>query len=104
MYDLQSLVSLVLGFAALALEIVSFVDALRRRPDAFIAAGKMTRTRWLVILGIAALVGFVFVRSVFSLPGLIAVVAAIIYWVDVKPALDQVSGGRGGRGGPYGGW
>ena len=37
----QNLVSLLLGLAALALEVFAFVDAIRHRPDAYVAAGKL---------------------------------------------------------------
>ena len=35
----QSTVTLILGVAALALEVFAFIDALRLRPDAYVAAG-----------------------------------------------------------------
>ncbi len=99
----QSLILLGLGLVAFAVELFALVDALRRRPDAFVAAGKRTKTFWLVILAVAALLGFVLVLNPLGIFGLIAVVAAAIYLADVRPALDQVTG-RGGRSGPYGPW
>jgi hypothetical protein len=101
----QSTVTLILGVAALALEVFAFIDALRHRPDAYVAAGKRTKQFWLIITGIAALVGFVFVFSPLNLLGILAVVGAAIYLADVRPALQQVSGrGRGSSQGPYGPW
>lgn len=101
----QNVVVLVLGVAALALEVFALVDALKHRPDAYVAAGKRTKKFWTIITGIAALVGFVFLFSPLNFLGIIAVVAAGIYLADVRPALQQVSGhGRGSASGPYGPW
>ena len=98
----QAMILLVLGIAALGLELYAFVDALRRRPDAFEAAGKRTKNFWLLVLGVATAVGFV--SNVLSMFGVIAFVAAAVYLADVRPALKQVSGRGGGRQGPYGPW
>jgi uncharacterized protein DUF2516 len=106
LFTAQGIVTLLLGVAAFALEVFALVDAVRHRPDAFVAAGKRTKQFWSIILGVAVLLGFVSIGSslTFSI-GLIAVVAAAVYLADVRPALRQVSGGRGGQHmGPYGPW
>jgi hypothetical protein len=107
LFTAQGIVTLLLGLAAFAAEAFALVDCVRHRPDAFVAAGKRTKQFWMVVLGIAVLLGFVSVGTglIFSI-GLLAVVAAGIYLADVRPALRQVSGGRGGgqHMGPYGPW
>lgn len=103
---LQNTVLTVLGFGAFGLEAFAFADALRRRPDAFIAADKRTKQLWMILLGVAAAIGLVVIFSPLNMFGLLAVVAAAVYLTDVKPALDQVQG-RGKPGthmGPYGPW
>ncbi len=103
--DLQSYIVLGLSVVALGVEVWAFLDCVRRRPDAFVAAGKRTKTFWLIVTVIAMLLGVV---SLGGLPGLLAIVAVIaagVYLADVKPALDQVMGRGGGRAdGPYGPW
>lgn len=101
--QVQSWVMLVLGAGALGLEAYAFVDALRRRPDAFVAAGKRTKQFWLIVTGVATALGFVLLFSPLNLFGLLAVVAAAVYLADVRPALQQVQGKRGTMG-PYGPW
>jgi hypothetical protein len=106
LFTAQGIITLLLGVAAFAAEVFALVDAVRHRPDAFVAAGKRTKQFWSIVLGIAVLLGFVSIGTqlTFSI-GLIAVVAAGIYLADVRPALRQVSGGRGGQHmGPYGPW
>ena len=43
---LQGLLLLVLGIGILAMAVFALVDALRHRPDAFTAAGKLTKPIW----------------------------------------------------------
>lgn len=101
----QGWVTLLLTLAALALEVFAFVDALRHRPDAYVAAGKRTKQFWMIVTGIAALIGFISFGGGIGFLTIIGVVAAAIYLADVRPALQQVSGrGRGSSQGPYGPW
>jgi len=100
---LQWLIALVFGVGALVLAVFGLVDALRHRPDAFIAAGKRTKNFWLVVLGIAVALSFYTVLSPFSLPWIVAVVAAGVYAADVIPALRKVMG-RGSSGDGPGLW
>ncbi len=103
-HTVQSWVLLILGAGALGLEAFAVVDALRRRPDAFVAAGKRTKQFWTILLGVAAAIGFVTLFSPLNFFGLLAVVAGAVYLADVRPALDQVQGKGGQRMGPYGPW
>src|SRR3954467_4975340 len=104
----QGIVFFALAALAFVTQLVALVDASRRRADAFVAAGKMTKQRWLLILGGAAAIGFVSVGGVFpsqlNLLNILSFVAAAVYLVDVKPALQQITGGRGGSRGVSGPW
>jgi hypothetical protein len=106
LFAAQNLLLTLLSLAAFALEVFALVDAARHRPDAYTAAGKLTKNKWLLILGIAAALGFVFLfSSPLGFLSIIAVVAAAVYMVDVRPALQRVTGrGSSASGGPYGGW
>ena len=61
-------------------------DCLRRPPAGFVAHGKLTKQIWTAIL-VAALV-VALLLGFLSFIGSLAVVAAIVYLVDVKPALS----------------
>ncbi len=103
---IQNLLTLGLLVVALGVKIWALVDALRHRTDAYPAAGKQTKPIWGAILGLALVVQIVILYPLNFL-NLAGVAAAIIYLVDVRPAVKQVEGGRGGRGsqmGPYGPW
>jgi hypothetical protein len=72
----------------------AFVDAALHREDAYRAASKNNKGFWLIILGVCALVMKFFPIMTF-LP-VIGLVAVIVYMVDVRPAVREVSGRRGG--------
>lgn len=101
--DIQVTIVLLLSGVALAAEIFAFVDALRHRDEVYRAAGKRTRTFWLVVTGVAMLLGLATFPGLLTTFGLIAFVAAAVYLADVRPALRQITGG-GRRNGPYGPW
>ncbi|WP_308016364.1 DUF2516 family protein [Cellulosimicrobium marinum] len=107
--SLQWIIFLLLTLVVFGVQLFALVDALRRPASAFTAEGKLTKPIWLAILGAAAVLGFL------SLPlggpnlgflGLIAVVAAIVYLVDVRPRLQPYGNGRrgGSGGGRPSGW
>ena len=95
----------VLSVAALGVEAWALVDAVRRPAPAFVAAGKQTKPLWLVILGVATVIGLwsstLGGPNLVSLFPIIAFVAAAIYLTDVRPKVRQF---RGGSSGPYGPW
>ena len=67
-----------------------------QRADAFTAADKLTKPAWLGITGASLLVLIVFQggpRSSGGLFWLAALVAVLVYIVDVKPAVVRVQGG-----------
>ena len=93
----SSLLLTVLNLGLLVLAGFAFVDCLRQPAAAFPAAGKLTKPAWLGITGVATALCLVGV-GVLGLLGAVVAVAAIVYLVDVRPA---VSGMRPGSG-PYG--
>jgi Protein of unknown function (DUF2516) len=95
-----------LAVAAFAVEVWALVEAIRTRPEAFLATGKQNKRLWLIILGFANLFGFA--AAVEFLPALsiftiAAFIAAGIYLADVRPAVRGLGKG-GSSGGPYGPW
>lgn len=103
--DAQFYVTLALGIAALVIEVLAFVHALKTRPDAFVAAGKRTKNFWLAVTGVAVLLGFISLGGGLGFLAIIGIVAAGVYLADVRPAVESVQGrGNSSRQGPYGPW
>lgn len=88
---LQSPVLLILTLGLLGFKGWAFVDAMTRRADAFVAADKMTKQAWLIILGLALAAHFVLLSSPFALVNLVGSVAAIVYIVDARPAMQALN-------------
>lgn len=97
-----------LAVGIVGFKLFAFVDAVTRREDAFRAADKKTKPFWLIILGLALGLDLLLGAAVFSILTLIGLVAAIVYTVDVRPAIKQLTDGRGNDSkrnmGPYGPW
>jgi hypothetical protein len=85
-------------------KIFAFVDALRWSNNHYVSAGKRSRTLWLVLTGVS--LAFHLITPSLHLLNIAGDIASIVYLVDVRPALQQISGRGGKRGnmGPYGPW
>ena len=83
----------VLAAGAIALFVVeawAFIDAISHRPQEFEAAGKQTKTLWMVILGVA-LAAHMLIWHPIHLLNMAGAVASIVYLVDVRPAIRSLS-------------
>jgi hypothetical protein len=97
----------VLALAAFVAEAWAFVDAITRPAPAFVAAGKQTKPIWLIILGVAFVLGLytALYGGVTQILAVVAFVAAAIYLVDVRPKVREFKRGGGStHQGPYGPW
>jgi hypothetical protein len=90
LFEVQSAVTLMVSLALFAFQAWAFVDAAFRRPDAFVAADKLTKPAWMIILGLA-LVAHMLIWSPFSLLNLLGAVASIVYAVDARPAIQSLT-------------
>ncbi|MDR0625972.1 MAG: DUF2516 family protein [Bifidobacteriaceae bacterium] len=103
----------LLSLAAFAVEVFALVVALKAPAAAYTAAGKLSKGAWVAITAVATLIGFSAAplpllggsRGFGGLLSIAALVAALVFIVDVRPAVSGASGGRG-RPGPrqQGGW
>ncbi len=90
-------VLLVLWLIALALQGFAAVHCLMQRADAFGAAGKWNKWGWVIITSLAFVVTLIYQNPINLLP-LVGFVASCVYLVDVRPAIREISGGRGSAG------
>ena len=95
MYDvfaLQSLITLGATLVLFVLKAWAFVDSLSHRAEAFVAADKLTKPAWTIILGVSLAAHMLLWGSgPINLLSLIGTVAAIVYLVDVRPALRSLT-------------
>lgn len=90
LFALQSGLLLVASLAIFVIQGWAFVDAVSHRPEAYVAADKLTKPTWLIILGVA-LAAHMLIWSPMSILNLVGAVAAIVYMVDARPALRSLS-------------
>jgi len=98
-----------LTYCQALLHLFALLDTAIRPARAFPAADKQTKNLWLTLFGLAVATDIFFVSSPLGLFMLAGTVAALVYIVDVRPAVKAI--GRGGRGGGWkrrpsgpGGW
>jgi hypothetical protein len=72
---------LVIFFAIVLVKLFALVDAASRSAGAFTYADKQTKQFWLVVLALAL------VSTFLSFLSLIGLVAALVYILDVRPAI-----------------
>jgi Protein of unknown function (DUF2516) len=90
LFALQSGLTLIASLAMFAVQGWAFIDAVSHKPEAYVAADKLTKPAWLIILGIA-LAAHMLIWSPMSFLNLIGAVAAIVYLVDARPVLRSLS-------------
>ena len=96
-----------LAVAAFLVEAWAFIDAITRPAQAYLAAGKLTKTKWLLILGVAFVLGLYSAAysNAVGFLSIIAFVAAGVYLSDVRPRVREFrKGGTRTHSGPYGPW
>lgn len=89
-FTFQNVVISVASLVLFGLKAWAFADSLIRGRDAFVAADKLTKPAWTVILGVSLVAHMIFWHPI-NLLGLIGTVAAIVYLVDVRPAIRSLT-------------
>ena len=97
-----------LAVAAFVVEAWAFIDAIIRPTNAFRAVGKLSKPIWLIILGVAFVLGL-YSAAYGGFAGFLSVlafVAAAVYLAGVRPKVREYTkrGNRSSSSGPYGPW
>jgi hypothetical protein len=93
MAEFEGLLFLLLYLAAQALTVWAFADSLVRPASGFVATGKLTKPAWVAITALAAVIIFL-TQNPIALLGLPAIIAAVVYLVDVRPAVRGLPRGN----------
>lgn len=86
----ESLVMEIAFFALMAVKVYALIDALIRPAEAYVAAGKLTKPAWLLILGLTVVSSLLW-SSPLGLLSIAGTVGAFVYLLDAKPALISVT-------------
>jgi hypothetical protein len=90
-FDLELGIGLLVGWLLLAVKIYAFALSLTYSNEAYLAAGKLNKPTWCIILGIALLLQLMGVMAVVYSPmilNLALTIAALVFLADVRPALS----------------
>jgi hypothetical protein len=93
-FIIQGWIDQGLWLVMLVVELVAFVNCLTQRAEAFPVVGNIPKGGWLLLTGGALFFTF-FVGLLFPLIAMIAVAAALVFLLDVRPALRDAVDGHG---------
>lgn len=87
-------IEIIILIVSLSLEAWAFVHCAVQRPDAFNAVGTLSKGLWLALIGGTALLTLIF-YAILPLFTLIGLAAALVYLLDVRPAIREITNGGG---------
>jgi hypothetical protein len=83
-FELQASVMLLVMFVLLAVKIFAFVNALLYTNESYVAASKLTKPAWTLILGLGVVIQLLIASGILNI---VFTIAAFVYLADVRPAL-----------------
>jgi hypothetical protein len=86
--------NLLILIFSLIVQAVALIHCLTQRGDGFQAIGTLPKGAWAAILAICIVLTLLFSGPI-GIFGLIGVAAALIYLLDVRPGLKDLSDGKG---------
>lgn len=92
--DVRMVIDMVLLIFAIVIQGVALVHCIPQRSDAFPAIGTLPKGAWIAILAVCLALTFLryYPINIFSLIG---ISAALIYLLDVRVGLRDITNGRG---------
>jgi hypothetical protein len=84
-FQVEDYLTLVMMFVLLAITIFAFINSLLYSAEAYVAAGKLTKPAWNIILGLAVVLQLI--PAGLFIVRIALIIAALVYLVDVRPAL-----------------
>ncbi len=93
--DVLRVISLVVLIVSLIVQAVALIHCVTQRGEGFQAIGTLPKGAWLAILAVCFVLTFLGVGGPIGIFGLIGVAAALIYLLDVRPGLRDLTDGKG---------
>jgi hypothetical protein len=89
-FEFENLVMGLAFYALMGVKVWALVDALTRPAAAYVAAEKLTKQGWLLILGLTVVSSLLWTYPL-GLLSIVGTVAAFVYLLDARPALASVT-------------
>ncbi|RKN39115.1 DUF2516 family protein [Micromonospora endolithica] len=93
-FAIREVIELILLAFALIVQGLALVHAITQRSDGFNAIGTLPKGGWVAILAVTLLLTLL-TRTSLSIFGLIGIAAGLIYLLDVRVGLRDLSDGKG---------
>lgn len=95
--NIIAVINIVIFVVSIVVELWALIHCALQRNDAFNAIGTLSKGMWLAILGGTILLSFILAFSMFGqMFVLLALTAALVYLLDIRPAIRDITSGGGG--------
>ncbi|AGL21251.1 DUF2516 family protein [Actinoplanes sp. N902-109] len=91
--DVRYYINVLVVIGSMVVQAVAFIHCVTQRGDGFQAIGTLPKGAWLAILAVCMVLTLL--GGATGIFGLIGVAAALIYLLDVRPGLRDLSDGKG---------
>jgi len=91
--DVRLYIDVLVVIASMVVQAVAFIHCVTQRGDGFQAIGTLPKGAWLAILAVCMVLTLLLGAT--GIFGLVGVAAALIYLLDVRPGLRDLSDGKG---------
>lgn len=92
--DVQRYIVILLLIFSLVIQAVALIHCLTQRGDGFQAIGTLPKGAWAAILAVCIVLTLL-VSGAYGIFSLIGIAAAMIYLLDVRPGLKDLTDGKG---------
>jgi hypothetical protein len=93
--DVLRYLNLLLMIFSLVVQAVALIHCLTQRGDGFQAIGTLPKGAWAAILAVCIVLTLLLSSSPIGIFSLIGIAAAMIYLLDVRPGLKDLTDGKG---------
>ena len=92
--DVQRYIEILLLIFSLVVQVVALIHCLTQRGDGFQAIGTLPKGAWAAILAVCIVLTLL-VSGASGIFSMIGIAAALIYLLDVRPGLKDLTDGKG---------
>jgi hypothetical protein len=93
--SVQAYIEIILLIFSLVIQAVALIHCLTQRGDGFQAIGTLPKGAWAAILAVCIVLTLLVRGGATGIFSLIGIGAAMIYLLDVRPGLKDLSDGKG---------
>ncbi|WP_305784835.1 DUF2516 family protein [Symbioplanes lichenis] len=91
--DVVAYINVLVMIASLIVQAVALIHCITQRGDGFQALGTLPKGAWVAIIAVCMVLTYLLGST--GIFGLIGIAAALIYLLDVRPGLRDLSDGKG---------